>query len=92
MLLLVHSISPQTAEFWMIYEITKKRTFYPIQSLSERLTQPLRDNLLRFHALTGCDTTLAFSGHGKLFFLRKTHFRTIYTLYKGLLIMENRYN
>jgi len=28
------------------------------------LHSPLRDTILRFHALTGCDTTSAFSGHG----------------------------
>ena len=26
---------------------------------------PLRDNLLGFHAFTACDTTSAFTGHGK---------------------------
>jgi len=29
---------------------------------STRLTQPVRDNLLSFHALTGSDTTLALRG------------------------------
>ena len=42
----------------------RKRKCYPIHALSERLTQPLRDNLLGFHGFTGCDTTSAFSGHG----------------------------
>ena len=42
-----------------------KRKCYPIHALSERLAKPLRDNLLGFHAFTGCDTTSAFSGHGK---------------------------
>lgn len=65
MLLLVHFIQVQTAEVWMISGTAKKRKCYPINALSERLTQPVRNNLFSFHALTGCDTTSAFSGHGK---------------------------
>ena len=65
MLLLVHFIPTQTAEVWMISGTAKKRKCYPIHALSDRLAKPLRDNLLGFHAFTGCDTTSAFSGHGK---------------------------
>ena len=65
MLLLVHFIPTQTADVWMISGTGKKRKCYPIHALSERLAKPLRDNLLGFHAFTGCDTTSAFSGHGK---------------------------
>ena len=65
MLLLVHFIPPQTAEVWMISGTAKKRKCYPIHVPPERLAKPLRDNLLGFHAFTGCDTTSAFSGYGK---------------------------
>ena len=65
MLLLVHFIPAQTAEVWMISGTAKKRKCYPIHPQSERLEKPLRDNLLGFHAFTGCDTTSAFSGRGK---------------------------
>ena len=64
-LLLVHFIPAQTAEVWMISGTAKNRKCYPIHELSERLAKPLRDNLLGFHAFTGCDTTSAFRGHGK---------------------------
>ena len=67
MLLLVHFIPAQTAEVWMISGTAKKRKCYPIHALSVRLAKPLRDNLLGFHAFTGCDTTSAFSGHRKRF-------------------------
>lgn len=43
----------------MISGTAKKRTCYPVHDVRER------HNLLSFHALTGCDTTSAFSGHGK---------------------------
>jgi len=65
MLLLVHFIPAQTAEVWMISGRAKKRKCYPIHALSKRFAKPLRDNLLCFHAFTGCDTSSAFSGHGK---------------------------
>ena len=63
-LLPVHFIPAQTAEVWMISG-TAKTKCYPIHALSERLAKPLRDDLLSVHAFTDCDTTSAFSGHGK---------------------------
>jgi hypothetical protein len=63
LLLLVHFMP--VVEVWMIAGTAKKRKCYPVHEVSRRLTQPVRDNLLSFHALTGCDTTSAFSGHGK---------------------------
>ena len=63
LLLLVHLMS--TVEVWMITGIDKKRKCYPVHGVSQRLTQPVSDNLLSFHALTSCDTTSTFSDHGK---------------------------
>lgn len=65
MLLLVHFITSKATEVWMVSGTAKKRKCYPIHAVSERLPQPVRDNLLSFHALTGCDTTSSFHGHGK---------------------------
>ena len=31
---------------------------YPVHTLSNQLPQPVRENLLRFHALTGCDSVI----------------------------------
>ena len=62
---LVHFIPTKTAEMWMISRISKKWKCYPIHAVHETLTHLVSDNLLSFHALTGCDTTSAFSGHGK---------------------------
>ena len=63
LLLLVHFMS--VVEVWVIVGTAKKRKCYPVHEVSQRLTQPVRDNLLSFHALTGCDTTSAFSSDGK---------------------------
>ena len=47
----------------MIAGTAKKR--YPVREEYRRFTQPMRDNLLNFHALTVCITSPAFSDHGK---------------------------
>ena len=57
LLLLVHFMSTNAAEVWMISGTAKKRKCYPIHAVSERLAKPVVDNLLSFHALTGCDST-----------------------------------
>jgi len=46
---------------------SKNRKCYPLHTVTVyiKLPQPVKDNLLSFHALTRCDTTAAFSGHGK---------------------------
>ena len=62
-LLLVHFFS-DAAEVWMISGTAKKRKCYPVHAVSQRLTPAVRDNLLSFHALTGCDSTSSFTGHG----------------------------
>jgi len=49
----------------MISGTAKNRKCYPLHSVRDKLWQPVKENLLGFHALTGCDTTSAFSGHGK---------------------------
>ena len=63
-LLLLLNFMP-VVEVWMITGTAKNRKSYPVHEISQRLTQPVRDILLSCHVLTGCDTTSAFSGHGK---------------------------
>ena len=65
MLLLLHFVAAKAAEVWMISGTARQRKCYPIHAIYGRLSQPVRDNLLSFHALTGCDTTSSFTGHGK---------------------------
>jgi len=65
LLLLLHFMPTRAAQVWMVSGTSKKRKCYPIHAVSDKLPQPVRENLLSFHALTGCDTTSAFSGHGK---------------------------
>ena len=63
LLLLVHFMS--IVEIGMITGTAKKHKSYQVHEVSQRLTQPVMDNLLSFHALTDCDTTSAFNGHWK---------------------------
>ena len=65
LLLLFHFMSTKAAEVRMISGTAKKWKCYPIHAVSERLAKPVVYNLLSFHALTGCDSTSSFSGHGK---------------------------
>jgi len=37
----------------------------PVHTICERLTKPIVDVLIPFHALTGSDTTSFFAGHSK---------------------------
>ena len=74
-------------EVWMIAGTAKKWKFNPVHELSQRLTQSVKDKLLSFHALTDCDTTLTFSGHGKKSCCN--HFRSTHFLSAELVIMES---
>ena len=64
-LLLVHFLFRIAKEVWMISGTATSRKCFPIHVAAERLTQPVRENLLSSHALTGCDTTSAFRGFEK---------------------------
>jgi len=63
LLLLVHFMP--VVQMWVIDGTAKKRLCYPVHELSQLLTQPVRDNLLSFQALTGYGITSAISDHGK---------------------------
>ena len=65
MLLLVHFLFRISKEVWMISGTAKSIKCFPIHIATEKLTQPVRENFLSFHALTGCDTIYAFRGFGK---------------------------
>ena len=49
----------------MIAGTTKQRECYPVHTITQHLPTPITDNILRFHALKGCDTTSSFTGFGK---------------------------
>ena len=65
MLLLLHFVSKEAREVWMISEIAMKHRCYPIHAMSEKLQKNVMENILSLHALIGCNTSSSFTGHGK---------------------------
>jgi hypothetical protein len=65
MLLLLHFIAHKAIEVWMISGTAKKQKYIPIHQVAKTVPDAVKNNLLSFHALTGCDTTSSFSRHGK---------------------------
>ena len=66
LLLLVHFLGGmKDVETWMIAGTAKQRKCYSIHAINQRLPPPIVENILGFHALTGCDTTSSFTGFGK---------------------------
>lgn len=49
----------------MIEGTRQNRKCYPIYKAAAKMSDQMRESILGFYALTGCDTTLSFSGHGK---------------------------
>ena len=49
----------------MIAGTAKQRKCYPVHTIAKRLPASIIENILGFHAFTGCDTTSSFTGFGK---------------------------
>ena len=64
-LMLIHFFQGTDKEIWMISGTARQRKCYPVHQISEQFPDSAVDNILGFHALTGCDTTSSFSGFGK---------------------------
>jgi len=64
LLLLLYHLGEET-ECWMVSGTGRSRRCYPIHTISRTLDRHVRENILGFHALTGCDTTSSFHGISK---------------------------
>ena len=53
LLLLLHFMPSRAAQVWMISGTAKNRKCYPLHSVHDKLSQPVKEKLLGFHALTG---------------------------------------
>ena len=53
------------AEVWMLSETSRDTKCYPAHTISQKLEPEVVENLLGFHAVTGCDTVSSFAGYGK---------------------------
>ncbi len=55
----------EASELWVLFGTGKNERMLPIHEISRKLGQEKSQSLPLFHALTGCDTTSFFLGHGK---------------------------
>jgi len=65
MVLLLHFVCSKAAEVWMLSGTAKNRKCYPLHDVFKDMQPIVRENLVSFHAVTGCDTCSSFTGHGK---------------------------
>ena len=64
-LLLIHHFERiPSEELWLAISGKKKR-YIPVHAVANQLSPDLRDNIMAFHSLTGCDTTSQFYGISK---------------------------
>ena len=64
LLLMIHFLGHYNAEVWMMSGTSRQKKYYPINKISQKLSQTVVENILGFHALTGCDSTSSFTGFG----------------------------
>ena len=66
LLLLIHFFGKnEEIETWMVGGNAKQKKCFPVNSITDKLSEGVIQNILGFHAFTGCDTTSSFSGYGK---------------------------
>ena len=65
LLLLVYNFGKQPLEVWMVSGTRKKIKCYPIHIIAQNMPTEVLQNLIGFHALTGCDSVSSFSGYAK---------------------------
>ena len=75
LLLLMHfTYMYRDVEVWMMSGTAKQRKYYPIHIISQLHSQQVANNILGFHAFTGCDSTSSLTGFGKVGkCIRSTH-------------------
>jgi len=65
LLLLIHSTRDKLCQVWMMSGTSKEQECFPVHIINENLPRVVVENVLGFHAITGCDTVSSFAGHGK---------------------------
>ena len=65
LLLLIHFLGSKDVEVWMMSGTAHQMKCYPVHLIARNLPQQIQENILGFHALTGCDSTSSFAGAGK---------------------------
>ena len=65
LLLLLHFTRDKLCQVWMMSGTSKEQESFPVHVINKTLLPAVVENVLGFHAITGCDTVSSFSGHGK---------------------------
>ena len=65
LLLLLHFTRDKICHVWMMSGTSKEQECFPVHAINEALAPAVVENVLGFHAITGCDTVSSFAGHGK---------------------------
>lgn len=65
LLLMIHFYEKLPSTVWIKFGTSKKPKFIPIHDIAKNMDLDMRNALLAYHAITGCDSTSAFSGHTK---------------------------
>ena len=65
LLLLLYHIGRTDVEVWTVSGTAKQKKCYPVHAIASKLDDDVLNNILGFHALTGCDTTSSYSGISK---------------------------
>ena len=63
--LAIHFSQEINADIWFKTGVKKNTRFLHISDIAHTLGQDLRNSILAFHCLTGCDCTSSFAGKGK---------------------------
>ena len=50
---------------WILIETSKDTKCYPAHTIYQKITSEVAENLLGFHAVTGCHAVSSVAGHGK---------------------------
>ena len=61
------------AVIWVAFTMDKNYRFYHINAICASLGEPRSRSLIVFHAFSGCGTTSAFNGNGKMSFWQAWH-------------------
>jgi hypothetical protein len=61
LLLLIHFFGKnEEIETWMVGGNAKQKKCFPVNRITDKLSEGVIQNILGFHTFTGCDTTSSF--------------------------------
>jgi hypothetical protein len=62
---MIHFYPQMPATVWIKFGTSMKPKYIPVHDTARKINPKMLKTILAYHAITGCDTTSAFSGHTK---------------------------